>query len=57
MTDVIHKVLNDLTVDDWSIIIGGDSHTRMSKGVALERLQTVALALATGEATMQSPSR
>lgn len=34
MTDVIHKVLNDITVDDWSIIIGGDSHTRMSKGVA-----------------------
>ncbi len=32
MTDVIHKVLNDLTVDDWAIIIGGDSHTRMSKG-------------------------
>ena len=32
MTDVIHKVLNDITVDDWSIIIGGDSHTRMSKG-------------------------
>ena len=31
MTDVIHKVLNDLTVDDWSIIIGGDSHTRMIK--------------------------
>ena len=31
MTDVIHKVLNDITVDDWSIIIGGDSHTRMSK--------------------------
>ena len=29
MTDVIHKVLNDITVDDWSIIIGGDSHTRM----------------------------
>ena len=28
MTDVIHKVLNDITVDDWSIIIGGDSHTR-----------------------------
>ena len=26
MTDVIHKVLNDITVDDWSIIIGGDSH-------------------------------
>ena len=34
MTDVIHKVLNDLTVDDWDITIGGDSHTRMSKGVA-----------------------
>ena len=38
MTDVIHKVLNDLTVDDWSIIIGGDSHTRMSKGVVLEQI-------------------
>ena len=24
MTDVIHKVLNDITVDDWAIIIGGD---------------------------------
>jgi aconitate hydratase 2/2-methylisocitrate dehydratase len=34
MTDVIHKVLNDITVDDRAIIIGGDSHTRMSKGVA-----------------------
>ena len=34
MTDVIHKVLNDLAIDDWAIIIGGDSHTRMSKGVA-----------------------
>ena len=31
MTDVIHKVLNDITVDEWSVIIGGDSHTRMSK--------------------------
>ena len=31
MTDVIHKVLNDMTVDDWAIIIGGDSHTRMSR--------------------------
>ena len=26
MTDVIHKVLNDITVDDWDVIIGGDSH-------------------------------
>ncbi|WP_312192605.1 aconitase family protein, partial [Sphingobacterium sp.] len=34
MTDVIHKVLNDITIDEWAIIIGGDSHTRMSKGVA-----------------------
>jgi hypothetical protein len=25
MTDVIHKVLNDITVDEWAIIIGGDS--------------------------------
>ncbi|MBV1900553.1 MAG: bifunctional aconitate hydratase 2/2-methylisocitrate dehydratase, partial [Kordiimonadaceae bacterium] len=23
MTDVIHKVLNDITVDDWAVIIGG----------------------------------
>ena len=56
MTDVIHKVLNDLTIDDWAIIIGGDSHTRMSKGVAFGADSgTVALALATGEATMQIP--
>ncbi len=56
MTDVIHKVLNDLTVDDWAIIIGGDSHTRMSKGVAFGADSgTVALALATGEANMPIP--
>ena len=56
LTDVIHKVLNDLTVDDWSIIIGGDSHTRMSKGVAFGADSgTVALALATGEASMPIP--
>tara|TARA_Y100000591_G_scaffold68762_1_gene56983 strand:- start:1220 stop:4015 length:2796 start_codon:yes stop_codon:yes gene_type:complete len=56
MTDVIHKVLNDITVDDMSIIIGGDSHTRMSKGVAFGADSgTVALALATGEATMPIP--
>jgi aconitate hydratase 2/2-methylisocitrate dehydratase len=56
MTDVIHKVLNDITVDDWAIIIGGDSHTRMSKGVAFGADSgTVALALATGEATMVIP--
>ncbi|MBE7660320.1 bifunctional aconitate hydratase 2/2-methylisocitrate dehydratase [Tenacibaculum finnmarkense] len=56
MTDVIHKVLNDLTVDDWAIIIGGDSHTRMSKGVAFGADSgTVALALATGEASMPIP--
>ena len=56
MTDVIHKVLNDITVDDWAIIIGGDSHTRMSKGVAFGADSgTVALALATGEATMPIP--
>jgi len=55
-TDVIHKVLNDITVDDWSIIIGGDSHTRMSKGVAFGADSgTVALALATGEVTMPIP--
>ena len=56
MTDVIHKVLNDLTVGDWDIIIGGDSHTRMSKGVAFGADSgTVALALATGEASMPIP--
>ena len=56
MTDVIHKVLNDLTVDDWDITIGGDSHTRMSKGVAFGADSgTVALALATGEASMPIP--
>ena len=56
MTDVIHKVLNDITVDEWAIIIGGDSHTRMSKGVAFGADSgTVALALATGEANMPIP--
>jgi aconitate hydratase 2/2-methylisocitrate dehydratase len=56
MTDVIHKVLNDLTVDDWDVTIGGDSHTRMSKGIAFGADSgTVALALATGEATMPIP--
>ena len=56
MTDVIHKVLNDITVSDQDIIIGGDSHTRMSKGVAFGADSgTVALALATGEATMPIP--
>ncbi len=55
-TDVIHKVLNDLTIDDWAIIIGGDSHTRMSKGIAFGADSgTVALALATGEASMPIP--
>ena len=58
MTDVIHKVLNDITIDDWAIIIGGDSHTRMSKGVAFGADSgTVALALATGEASMPIPNR
>ncbi|WP_290705826.1 aconitase family protein, partial [Amphritea sp.] len=53
MTDVIHKVLNDITIDDRAIIIGGDSHTRMSKGVAFGADSgTVAIALATGESAM-----
>ena len=56
MTDVIHKVLNDIAIDDWAVIIGGDSHTRMSKGVAFGADSgTVALALATGEASMPIP--
>ena len=56
MTDVIHKVLNDITVDDRAVIIGGDSHTRMSKGVAFGADSgTVAVALATGECAMPIP--
>ncbi|MGH1373490.1 MAG: bifunctional aconitate hydratase 2/2-methylisocitrate dehydratase [Cellvibrionaceae bacterium] len=56
MTDVIHKVLNDITVDDRAIIIGGDSHTRMSKGIAFGADSgTVAIALATGESAMPIP--
>jgi aconitate hydratase 2/2-methylisocitrate dehydratase len=56
MTDVIHKVLNDITVDDRAIIIGGDSHTRMSKGVAFGADSgTVALALALGQASIPVP--
>jgi aconitate hydratase 2/2-methylisocitrate dehydratase len=48
--------LNDITVDDRAIIIGGDSHTRMSKGVAFGADSgTVAVALATGEAAMPIP--
>ena len=43
-------------MDDRAIIIGGDSHTRMSKGVAFGADSgTVALALATGEASMPIP--
>ena len=56
MTDVIHKVLNDVTIDDRAIIIGGDSHTRMSKGVAFGADSgTVALALALGQASISVP--
>ena len=56
MTDVIHKVLNDITIDDRAIIIGGDSHTRMSKGVAFGADSgTVALALALGMANITVP--
>jgi aconitase B len=57
MTDVIHKVLNDITVDEWAIIVGGDSHGNV-KGVAFGADSgTVALALATGEASMQFQSQ
>jgi aconitate hydratase 2/2-methylisocitrate dehydratase len=43
-------------VDDRAIIIGGDSHTRMSKGVAFGADSgTVAVALATGECAMPIP--
>jgi len=56
MTDVIHKVLNDIAIDDRAIIIGGDSHTRMSKGIAFGADSgTVALALALGQARIAVP--
>jgi len=56
MTDVIHKVLNDIAIDDRAIIIGGDSHTRMSKGIAFGADSgTVALALALGQANISVP--
>jgi len=56
MTDVIHKVLNDIAIDDRAIIIGGDSHTRMSKGIAFGADSgTVALALALGQASIAVP--
>ena len=56
MTDVIHKVLNDLTIDDSFNYYWRDSHTRMSKGVAFGADSgTVALALATGEVSMPIP--
>ncbi len=56
MTDVIHKVLNDIAIDDRAIIIGGDSHTRMSKGIAFGADSgTVALALALGQASISVP--
>jgi aconitate hydratase 2/2-methylisocitrate dehydratase len=55
MTDVIHKVLNDLWLMTGQLLLG-DSHTRMSKGVAFGADSgTVALALATGEASMPIP--
>ena len=55
MTDVIHKVLNDITVDDWDVIIGGLPHADVERrGVCVDS-GTVALALATGEATMPIP--
>ena len=41
MTDVIHKVLNDITINDWAIIIGGDSHTRSPKGLHLVLIQVL----------------
>ena len=40
MTDVIHKVLNDITVDDWSVIIGGDSYQNVQGLLALTRAQS-----------------
>jgi aconitase B len=39
MTDVIHKVLNDITVDEWAIIIGGDSHKNVKRSCFLVLIQ------------------
>ena len=56
MTDVIHKVLNDITVDDGLSLLVVTLTQRMSKGVAFGADSgTVALALATGEASMPIP--
>ena len=55
MTDVIHKVLNDITVDDWDVIIGGTPTRGCRKAWRLVRTPERSLALATGEATMPIP--
>ena len=39
MTDVIHKVLNDITVDDYSIIIGEVRIPECLKGLPLVQIQ------------------
>jgi aconitase B len=57
MTDVIHKVLNDITVDEWAIIVVVTLIQGMSKGCFWCGLGTVALALATGEASMPIQSQ
>ena len=55
MTDVIHKVLNDITVDDWAIIIGGDSHTPCLRALPWRRLGHRCARAGHGEAAMPIP--
>lgn len=53
MIDVIYKVLNDIIVDDWDIIIGGDSYICMFKGVVFGvDFGIVVLVLVIGEVIM-----
>ena len=56
MTDVIHKVLNDITIDDWAITLE-TLIQECQKVLLLVGLGTVALALATGEARCQFPNQ
>ena len=55
MTDVIHKVLNDITVDDYSVLLAETVTLVCLRVWLLVDSGTVALALATGEASMPIP--
>jgi hypothetical protein len=56
MTDVIHKVLNDITVDEWAIIVGGDSQG-CQKGLLWCGLRNSCSCIATGGLQCQFQSQ